>query len=90
MPAVPAAKRSINQDVFTWNIPGTRKKITVRSSENMTMRELRDIKSWTLDDFAGLGKTKADGEAILDLTKRDFMTFSKAWAEDGTMPLGKS
>jgi hypothetical protein len=89
MPTVPASKRSINQDVFTWTVPGTRKKISIRSTETMSMREIRDIATYSVDDIVALGKTKADMDAMWDLTKREFMEFTKAWGSEGATPLGK-
>lgn len=88
--SVPAAKKSINQDVFIYTVPGTSRKISIRSIESMTMREIQGIEKMKFSDLLDLASTDASRENMMDLTKREFTVFAKAWATGGEVDLGKS
>lgn len=93
--AVPANKRSIAQDKFTWTIPGTRKKITLKAAAYMTMnqaealaeagRKEKDIRPALLS----LCSTAADREAFKEIPFIFIRTLLTDWQEDGKKALGK-
>lgn len=91
--ALPDNKRSINQDRFIWNVPGTRRKIDMPSAASLTLRQVRDLqarKTMTVDDLLALADTEPAREAILDLAIGQVKEFFRDWANAGTMNAGKS
>lgn len=91
MPAVPASKKSINQNRFTWTVPGTRRKIDLPAVGTLTARQLRDLtakKTASIDDLVGIADSEAVREALLDLSMDNLGACFKAWTEAGN--LGKS
>lgn len=90
MPTVPSRKRSVNQNVFTWAVPGSTKTINIKSMEVMTMAEIEAIETYRMADFYALAKTATDRETMKALPRRDFRAFINAWANEDTTPRGKS
>lgn len=97
MPTVPAAKRSINQGIFAWTIPGTRKKITVRAATHLTFGESRHYQALVKkkdaaasDMLLDIAASAADRDAILALPLVHMQAFAKAWGADAQAALGKS
>jgi hypothetical protein len=91
--AVPANKKSINQDRFTWTVPGTRKRIDVPAVSTLTLRQVRDMqhrKETTIDDVLDIADTDASRELLLDLEIGQLKGFVQAWATAGDPNLGKS
>lgn len=91
---VPANRRSITQDKFTWTIPGSRKKVSLRSAAYLSLRQARA--------FADAGKKGSGGTLLLDLaySPEDRETVDNlpaiilkqllgAWQKDGKETLGK-
>lgn len=94
---VPANRRSIAQDKFTWTVPGTRKKVTLKSAAYLTMRQAEALQEAgrTKDSaktkalLLDLGSTAADREAMLDVPQIHLKALLNAWAKDGSDSLGK-
>lgn len=94
---VPASKRSIAQDEFAWTIPGTRKKIRMRSAAYLTFRQAEALAKAVKDPDAAAGDlilklflTDADRDLFRDLPRITSNVLFRDWMEDGEEVLGKS
>lgn len=97
MPTVPANRRSINQDTFSWTVPGTRKKINIRAAGFLTLGESRELQEAAktktgngVQLLLDLAKTEADRAALLALPLVYVKELSAAWNADAKVSLGKS
>lgn len=94
--SVPANRRSIAQDKFTWSIPGSRKKISLRSAAYLTMNQTEALqkagKSKNTDANAlllGLCYSAEDKATFKDLPYIHIRALLEAWQKDGKEALGK-
>lgn len=88
--SVPAAKKSINQDIFVYTIPGTTKKIKMRSVETMSMREIRAFKTNAQEEIPKLAVDAASLELIDTMPRRALNELMGSWAKGDEISLGKS
>lgn len=88
---VPESKRSIEQDVFPFSIPGVKGEFKVRRLKFMSIGERAKMGDDTdaILNFFGAEGTK-QGDAVRSLDGEQFKALSDAWQADSKITLGES
>jgi hypothetical protein len=92
---VPASKRSIKQNRFTFKVPGDRKVYSIPKVKYLTMGQIETLAAkgdtqldiTTILDLVGEGDAR---EAVRTLDHEQLQALMEAWQQDSGLELGES
>ena len=91
---VPASKRSIKQNQFTFKVPGDRKTYSIPKAKYMTIGQVEalatkggEVQLTDLLDILGQGDAR---DAVRTLDQEQMMNLLEAWQADSGLSVGES